>query len=282
MTDSVIAVHDLSCFGRCSLAVVLPIISSCGINCTVLPTALLSTHTGGFEKPIYTDLTENILPIYNRWRQEGLNFKGIYTGYLGCKKQPAILTPILKELSASGAKIFVDPVMGDNGSLYSSVDSALAEGMRSMVAVADIAMPNVTEACLLLNIPYKEAPHDEKFVDSLLFGLIGLGAKSAVVTGINLTSDTVSVCYLDENKNKGKHHNQRIAGNFHGSGDMFGSVLVGKTMSGKSLSEAVSSAADFVASVISSHQSETAENIPPRRNGLCFEKQLWRLSENNE
>ncbi len=279
MIDSVIAVHDLSCFGRCSLTVVLPVISSCGINCAVLPTALLSTHTGGFEKPVYTDLSSNIYPIYQRWRQEGLNFKGIYTGYLGCSKQPEILIPMFKELSQGGAKIFVDPVMGDNGRLYSSIDPSLIEGMRKMVGVADIAMPNVTEACLLLDIPYREAPHDEEFVDSLLNGLISLGAKTAVVTGISRSVETVSVCYIDETGNKGSHQNKKIAGNFHGSGDMFGSVLVGKTMTGSPLGESVAMAADFVAEVIASHICDMEQNPTPARNGLSFEKELWRLQK---
>ncbi len=273
MTESVIAVHDISCFGRCSLTVISPIISGCGINCAVLPTALLSTHTGGFTAPHRIDLTDNILPIYLHWKREGLNFKGIYTGYLGSAQQPKILLNIFDRLKNEGGKVFVDPVMGDNGRLYKSISPELVKGMRSMVAQADIAMPNITEACLLLDIPYKAAPHDENFVETLLTGLTKLGAKDAVITGICPDSDTVGVCYTTNGEGKTGYYRKKTQGSYHGSGDMFGGVLVGKMMTGSDLGEAVKAAADFVAEVIA----VTVSNGGAERDGLNFEPLLHLL-----
>ncbi len=276
MTKSVIAVHDISCFGRCSLTVALPIISGCGVNCTVLPTALLSTHTGGFNNPVKIDLTDNILPIYNHWKNEGLSFDGIYTGYLGSTKQPDILITIFGEMKKNGAKIFVDPVMGDNGKLYSSIDKKIVEGMRRMVAMSDIVMPNITEACLLLDIPYSPMPHDEKFVETLLKGMISLGASQAVITGVNPDKESVGACYLGDNGKISGCYRTRTQGSYHGSGDMFGSVLVGRLMHGDDMDTAVETAVDFVAEVI---KASAKEKMKDTRAGLCFERELWRLND---
>ncbi len=275
MTTGVIAVHDISCFGRCSLTVALPIISSCGVGCTVLPTALLSTHTGGFTNPYRIDLTESMMPIYKHWCSQGLRFDGIYTGYLGSPHQPDILLKIFNDLSSNGTRIFVDPVLGDNGRMYSGITDELVCGLRRMVSASDLVMPNITEACLLLGIDYREPPHDKKFIEMLIYGLKDLGCNQVVITGICPNDDTIEVSYIDLKGQIGSYVGKRTPGSYHGSGDMFGSVLVGRMIAGDDLASAIKRASDFVAMTIAS----TLEAGTQQRNGLCFEGELWRLCD---
>ncbi len=273
--SSVIAVHDISCYGRCSLTVALPIISSCGINCSVLPTALLSTHTGGFGNPHRIDLTDSIIPIYKHWREQGLSFEGIYTGYLGSPRQPEILLKLFNELSRDGTKVFVDPVLGDDGKMYKSITNEMVVGLRRMVAAADVVMPNITEACLLLGIDYKQPPHDDKFIERLLYGLKDLGCNQLVITGVCPDAETVGVVFLDSKGHIGRFTRKKTPGSFHGSGDMFGSVLVGRMIAGDDLMCAIKCAADFVASAIE----DTLKLNTDKRDGLHFESQLRRLND---
>ncbi len=276
MERRVAAVHDLSCFGRCSLGVVLPIISGCGVNCGVVPTSILSTHTGGFKQPLKRDLTDDMLPIARHWNDEGIVFDGIYTGYLGSSKQCELLPELFSLLRSQASKVFVDPVMGDGGKLYNSVPREMVDGMRRLANFADVLLPNITEACLLLGIPYEAPPHRLQFIDSLLEGLCGLGARQIVLKGVSFDENSIGCIYVT-GKKRGDYFTELVKsdGGFHGSGDVFGAVLVGKMISGCDIDMAVRAAADFTSSVIVA----TAKSGSERRNGLQFEQFLARLKD---
>ena len=155
----VLAVNDVSCIGKCSLTIALPVISACGVTCDVLPTALLSTHTGGFDGYAFHDLTGEIPKILAHWKSLGVKFDFIYSGYLGSVEQIDTVTYIKKEFLAEGGKFIVDPVMGDGGKLYDRFDKNFVDKMRELCRSADFILPNLTEACFLADLPYPFTGH---------------------------------------------------------------------------------------------------------------------------
>jgi pyridoxine kinase len=165
------AIHDISCFGKCSLTVALPIISAADIEVSVIPTAVLSTHTGGFTGYTFRDLTDDMLPIARHWKSLGLEFDAIYTGYLGSFRQLDIVSEIIDMLKTQDTLIVVDPVMADNGRLYASFPDTFPEGMKKLCSKADVVVPNITEASLMLEIPYEEGPYTDEHIEGMLRGL---------------------------------------------------------------------------------------------------------------
>ena len=151
MDKKVVTLQDISCFGKCSLTVALPVISAMGISCSIIPTAVLSTHTGGFTGYTFRDLTEDIQKISDHWKTCGITFDGIYTGYLGSCHQVDVVSDFIAQNRREGALVFIDPAMADNGVLYSGFDSAFVDSMRELCREADIVVPNITEASMLLN-----------------------------------------------------------------------------------------------------------------------------------
>ncbi|MDR1065414.1 MAG: bifunctional hydroxymethylpyrimidine kinase/phosphomethylpyrimidine kinase, partial [Oscillospiraceae bacterium] len=170
----VAAIHDISGFGKCSLTVALPILSAAGIECSVIPTAVLSTHTGGFTGYTYRDLTEDILPVFRHWQSIGLTFDAGYSGFLGSPEQLEIVAGIFGEMKNGGAMIVVDPVMADDGKLYSTFDAAFPDGMRRLCAGADVIVPNITEAALMTGAEYKAGPYTREYIEKLLARLGGI------------------------------------------------------------------------------------------------------------
>ena len=164
----VLTVQDISCFGQCSLTVALPIISCCGIETAILPSAVLSTHTGGFSGWTFRDLTDDIPAITDHWEKEGLSFDAIYTGYLGSMRQIEMIKDIFNRLSAPECLKIVDPAMADNGKLYYGFDEAYAHAMGALCGAADIALPNITEAAMMTDSPYIGAGYDEGYVRMLM------------------------------------------------------------------------------------------------------------------
>ena len=242
----VLAIHDISCFGRCSLTVALPIISSAGIETTVMPTAVLSTHTGGFEGFTYRDLTDDIVPIVNHWKTLDLSFDAIYTGFLGSFEQIDIVTNVFKDLKMDGTMIAVDPVMADNGILYSIFPKNFPEGMRKLCSNADIIMPNITEAVLMLGKEYKEGPYTKEYIESLLKELGKMCSGKVVLTGVYFNEKELgAACYDPETSEIGYAFADRIEGYYHGTGDVFGSVLVSSLVNGKTLKRSTEIAVDF-------------------------------------
>lgn len=248
MTDKkVLTIQDISCYGQCSLTVALPIISACGVEAAILPSAVLSTHTGGFKGFTFRDLTDDMPAIKAHWKSENISFDAIYTGYLGSKRQIDIIKEFFAECLNDGGLRIVDPAMADNGKLYTGFDMAYVEEMKTLIGYSDIFLPNITEACFLTGIEYRAYAHDEEYIKSILQDLNKEGAKKVILKGILTKEKMVGNCIYDSQTGNIEYYfTNRIAKNSHGTGDCFASVITGAVMRGKSLYEATKLAADFV------------------------------------
>jgi pyridoxine kinase len=267
----VMAIHDISCVGRCSLTVALPIISAAGFDCGVLPTAVLSTHTGGFENFTYRDLTEDIKPIAAHWKSLGLRFDALYSGFLGSFEQIVLVADIFDNFKAEGGFVLVDPVMADNGKLYPIFSPEMAKGMASLCAHADIIVPNLTEAAFLLDEPYVGEKHDRPDVEGLLKRLTTLGAKRVVLTGVSFEPGMLGAASFDSSTGEiGYFDLKHIDGYFHGTGDVFGSSLLAALLLGHPLSKAIEIAVKYTHRCIVL----TVEAKQEIRYGVCFEKAI--------
>lgn len=255
----IVTVQDISCVGKCSLTVALPIISAMGVEAAILPTAVLSTHTAFKQGFTLHDLTGEISPITAHWKSEGITFDAIYTGYLASFDQ----IDLVKQMAADfpGALLFVDPAMGDNGKLYYGFDQAFAKKMAELCAVADIIVPNMTEASYMLGIPYVAEGYDEAYVKDVLKRLCAMGAKKAALTGVSLSANTTGVMGYDSTTDEFfSYYHDRIPVSYHGTGDVFASACMGSLMRGKSLHEAVAIAADFTYESIRLTEAEPGHN----------------------
>ena len=239
----IVTVQDISCFGQCSLTVALPIISACKIETCILPSAVLSTHTGGFSGFTFRDLTSDMPLIIDHWEKEKIFFDGVYTGYLGSVDQIEYVKRIKKNLLKENGLLFVDPAMADNGKLYSIFDMKYAKEMAKLCSEADVILPNITEACFMTDIEYREE-YGESYVDEILTALTKIGAKTIVLTGVGYTPDTTGVVvYKDGVKQYYKH--RKIEKGCHGTGDVYSSAFVGAYLNGKTLIESAKIAADY-------------------------------------
>ena len=265
----ILTVQDISCVGKCSLTVALPIISSFGIEASILPTAVLSTHTA-FNSFTFRDLTDDIAPICAVWKNEGIEFDGIYTGYLGSKQQIDLVLNIFRDFGKGKLK-FVDPAMGDNGVLYKGFDSDFAHEMAKLCAAADIIVPNLTEACFMLDKPYIASGYSEEYIKEILVELTDLGCKKAVLTGVGFAADKLG-CYGYDSEKRifFFDYNEKKPQSFHGTGDVFASVCFSALMNEKTLSESAEIAADFVCDAIDA----TLNDENPIWYGVNFEKIL--------
>ncbi|MBE6819049.1 MAG: pyridoxamine kinase [Ruminococcaceae bacterium] len=241
----IVTIQDISCFGKCSLTVALPIISAMGVEAAIIPTAVLSTHTM-FKRFTFKDLSDQIAPISEHWQEEGLKFDALYTGYLGSFEQIDMMKQFFADFG-EGALKFVDPAMGDNGKLYPAFDEAFAKHMATLCAKADIIDPNLTEACFMLGEEYKEdGAYDETYIKDILVKLTDLGAKTAILTGVSLSPDKLGAMgYDSETKEFFSYYNQRIPAKYHGTGDVFSSSLLAALVLGKEREKAIEIAADF-------------------------------------
>ncbi|MBQ1410734.1 MAG: pyridoxamine kinase [Oscillospiraceae bacterium] len=239
----VLTVQDISCLGQCSLTVALPILSAAGHETVILPSAVLSTHTGGFTGYTFRDLTEDLPKISAHWQKEGIRFQAIYTGYLGSAEQIAIVQEISKRCAAEGCRTIVDPAMADNGKLYPDFDMAFVEQMKRLTCQADVILPNITEACMLTGMPYKEQ-YDEAYIRKLLDLLRTAGARTIVLTGVSFSADTTGVVVLEGDDFRYYSH-KRYARGCHGTGDVYASAFVGALLQGKSTYDAARIAADY-------------------------------------
>lgn len=247
----VAAIHDISCFGKCSLTVALPVISAMGVEVSAIPTAVLSTHTGGFTGYTFRDLTDDILPVVRHWQSLCLHFDAIYTGYLGSFQQIDIVREAFRALRSDGTLLIVDPVMADNGKLYAHFPKDFPSGMRKLCAEADVIVPNLTEAALLLDEPYVEGPYDRGYIEGLLKRLSRLGPKYAVLTGVWFDGDKLGAASYNAATGMVNFSlAPRVEGYFHGTGDVFASVLTGALLNGCALEQAVELAVNFTASSI--------------------------------
>ena len=245
-----LAVHDISCVGKCSLTVALPILSAAGVETAVLPTSVLSTHTGGFEGYTFHDLTGEVEPIVNHWESLGLTFDAIYTGYLGSKEQIGLMKDLFRRLGKGALKL-VDPVMADNGALYAGFAPDFPREMRALCAQADVIVPNFTEAALMLGEPYVAGPYTKEYIEGLLRRLTAVCPGRIVLTGVFFDDTAVGAAGYDPASDRVDYAlAPRIPGYFHGTGDVFGSALLAALLSGKTLGEAIDIAARFTAQSI--------------------------------
>ena len=247
MDKKILTVQDISCVGQCSLTVALPIISACGIETCILPSAVLSTHTGGFTGYTFRDLTDDMPLIARHWLKEGISFDALYTGYLGSEKQIDYVKDIQKSLIKKGGITIVDP------------------------ACADIALPNITEASMLTGEEFK-TEYDESYIDRLTDKVLALGAKSIVLTGVSYDGNSTGVYVKTEAGEKYYYKHEKISGGFHGTGDVYASAFSGMLLHGKTIEEAAGIAADFTLLAIKNTVGD--EN---HRYGVKFERGLGYL-----
>lgn len=267
------AIHDISGIGKCSLTVALPICSAAGLETAVIPTAVLSNHTGiCFNDYTFCDLTNEIEPIVESWKKQGLHFDAFYTGYLGSTKQTEIVKKSIELLKNDNSVVIVDPAMADNGKLYSGIEEQFPNAMLSLCKSADIVIPNITEACLLLGVEYKSAPYTEEFIEMLLLGLNKKCGAKVVLTGVTFDERKVGAASYD-GENISYFFSEKVDSLFHGTGDVFASTFVAAFMNDRSLSAATQFAVNFTFACIKS----TLEVEPRRDYGVCFEKNLGSL-----
>ena len=269
----VLAVHDLSCVGRCSLTVALPILSAAGLEASALPTAVLSTHTGGFTGMTFRDLTQDLPAIFQHWKTLDLAFDAIYTGYLGSAEQVALVEQLFDAFRGEQTKIIVDPVMGDHGKLYPGMSEKMPQLMKWLCQRADVIVPNQTEAALMLGRPYLETP-DQAEVDDLMQALREMTRASVVLTGISPEEGKLGAAVYDrETGQSACPAAPHMPGSYHGTGDVYASALTGAYLAGKTLVQAAQIAADFT-------QQSIVETLPlglETRYGVCFERALPQL-----
>ena len=272
-----LAVHDISCVGKCSLTVVLPVLSAAGVETCVLPTSVLSTHTGGFGTPVFHDLTEALSPFTDHWASLGLTFDALYTGYLGSQAQIEQMEALFHRFG-NGALKLVDPVMGDGGSLYSGFSSDFPQEMKKLCKTADVLVPNFTEAALLLEEPYREGPYTKDYVDGLLRRLARLCPGSIVLTGVYFDHQQLGAATFDCATGQISYAlSPRVPGHFHGTGDLFASALLSALLAEKSLQEAAAIAARFTAQSI-----RLSDKARESKYGVRFEAALPSLMSDLE
>lgn len=245
----VLTVQDISCLGKCSLTIALPVISALGAETVILPTAVLSTHTM-FKNFTCKDLSDQIDPIAEHWKSEDVKFDAIYTGYLGTIGQIDQMKALFKDFGGGDTVIFVDPVMADNGKLYPAFDMEYVKKNAELCAGADIIVPNITEAAFMTGMEYREE-YDEEYIKTMLSKLNEFGAKITVLTGVSLEEGKTGVMGYDREYDEYYvYQNKRIDAVYHGTGDLFSSTCVGEIMRGKSWKDAMRIAADYTAHTI--------------------------------
>ncbi|MCI7760473.1 MAG: pyridoxamine kinase [[Eubacterium] saphenum] len=244
----ILTIQDISCVGQCSLTVALPILSACGVETAILPSAVLSNHTGGFSGWTFADLTEEMPKIREQWEKENLGFAAVYTGYLGSAKQIDYVLDIVKSRLEAGGKFICDPAFADNGKLYAGFDDKFVEAMKKLAFKADIILPNITEAAFLTGLEYRES-YDINYINKLFAKLTENGAKTIVLTGVSYNENTTGVA-IYENGEYSYYEHKKIAGGCHGTGDVFASAFTGALVNEKSAVEAAKIAADFTLSCI--------------------------------
>lgn len=258
----VLTIQDLSCLGKCSLTVALPVLSAMGCSCSVMPTTLLSTHTA-FPSPHRRSLTEDLLPICNHWQSIGAKFDAISVGYLADPQQTATVEAVL---DVFGGFTVIDPVMGDHGKLYSSLTQDHVEAMKRLCRRGSILLPNVTEAALLTGLPYQQNA-DPGYYRELLAGMQAFGADAVVITGAACGPDKTGFMGLSRVLGEFSYQADLLHKHCHGTGDLFAAVLTGAMVKGCTVAAASTLAARFVEQVIAA----TPESTPF---GVEFEGQL--------
>lgn len=270
----IVTVQDISCVGKCSLTVALPIISAMGVETSVIPTAVLSNHTA-FSDFTFHDLTNEIEPITKMWKKEGITFDAIYTGYLGSVKQIELMKNLFDDFKTDENIVIVDPAMADYGNLYKGFTQSFVDEMASLCGKADVIVPNITEACYMLKIPYIGDNYDKAVIQQILIDLSKQGCKYCVLTGVSLQDDKLGVMsYNSETGEFFEYYTEKLPSSFHGTGDVFASAFTGALMQeGITKEEALKIAVDYTVDCIRA----TLENKDYHWYGVDFEAVIPKL-----
>lgn len=275
LTPRVAAIHDMSGFGRCSLTVAIPVLSAMGLQCCPLPTAFLSTHTGGFEGFSFLDMTDEMPKATAHWKTLELDFQCIYSGFLGSERQIRIVSDFIREFRKPDTIVVVDPVMGDHGKVYQTYTPAMCEGMVHLAEQADVIVPNLTEAALLMGVDYENLPTGEAGCREIVERLSLEGRRSVVLTGASTAPELTGAMCFDAKTSRTKSIQvRRVPREFYGTGDVFASVLTGALVKGMTLPDATRQAVEFVRACAE----RTAEQNLPIREGVDFEPLLGLLT----
>ncbi len=271
----IVTIQDISCVGRCALTEALPVISAMGVECSVIPTAVLSTHTA-FPKFTFCDLTEQIPAITEAWKEMSLDFDAVYTGYLGSDRQIALVKDFVRDFGKKeGFITWIDPVMADRGKMYAGFSEDFASKMALLCAGADVIVPNMTEAAFMLGIPYTEM-YDEAYVKDVLVRLTKMGAKCAALTGVELEEGKIGVYAYDSVTEKFfSYFNEKLPVAFHGTGDLFSSCAFAAHVRGASVEESLKLAVDFTLECIK----KTMQDENRRFYGVNFEEAIPMLTD---
>ena len=277
MQKRILAINDISCMGKCSLTVALPIISSVGHECVILPTALLSTQTAqGFGDFVSFNMTEQMKQIANHFERLDTRFDAIYSGYVVSPDQADYIYELVNKLADSDTLVVVDPVLGDNGRLYRGFTEKNITAIKRLCSVADVITPNLTEASLLTGIQSDGVHMTREGVDRLLNGLSTLCKKKIVITGIEINDGELTTAVMDvERGETALYTRPKISGSVHGSGDVFASALTALYLDGMGFGTAVEKALDFTLAAIA----DSAEDENSRSYGVNFEKYLGKIKE---
>lgn len=264
----VAAVHDVSGIGKCSLTVALPVISAAGIETAVMPTAVLSTHTGNIKGFTYRDLTSDMPAIAAHWKSLGIEFDGIYSGFLGSTEQVQLVEAFIDEFKKSETVIIVDPAMADGGRMYTTFKPGFASEMAKLCAKADIIIPNLTEAAFLLGEEYRSFPYTKEYIEDIMLRLADSGPQMIVLTGVSFDDKEIGCAVYDKTSGEFFYRfTPKYSGTYYGTGDIFASALTGAFLNGKSINESSSIALDFTCAAIArTHAAKTDTRL-----GVNFE-----------
>ena len=265
----ILTIQDISCVGQCSMTVAMPILCACGHETCILPTSLLSTHTGGFGKPEFIHLDNGLDGFWQHWKAQGITFDAILVGYLGSVAAVKMVQRLLHELLSPDGISIVDPAMADHGRIYSGFDEAYANAMMALCQQADVILPNITEAAMMASLPYRASP-DKDYIHALLKRL---NHKCVILTGTAFREGETGIAMKEAGQISYYFH-PRLEGSYHGTGDMFAAAFTGALMQGKTKLESVKIAADFVCKAI-----ENTQKHPAHWYGVKFETALPYLFE---
>lgn len=271
MQKKIAVINDISGFGRCSVAVSLPIISYLGVQCCPVPTSIFSNHTG-FPQFFFDDYTDRMEEYIDNWKKLELQFEGIATGFLGSEKQIQIVKKFIREFSRKDTLVIVDPVMGDHGKLYSTYTEELCREMRELVRMADITTPNLTEACNLTQTPYKSAGWRRKELLAMAEKIAALGPSKVVITGI-VQGEFIANYIYEKGTEPKLIRTHKVGTERSGTGDVFASIIAADAVKGVPFDKSVRKASGFVKKCIL----KSIELEIPRTDGVCFEEILYRL-----
>lgn len=263
-----VAINDISGFGKCSLTVALPIISAAGVETICMPTAVLSTHTGGFTGYTYRDLTCDMPDISAHWKSIDLKPDAIYSGFLGSFDQIDIVKKFAEDFKREDNLFIADPCMADHGKMYAIFDEKFAKAMAELCSKADIILPNITEACFMTDTEFVSGLHTEEYIETLINKLLDMGAKNVVLTGVTFEENKLGAAFMGQDRVAKYYFQERLPGMYHGTGDVFASSFCGAILNGISYYDAMGIAVRYVCDCIKRTQS--MEN--PITYGVDFER----------